>query len=112
MKLITVVRMRGRALVALVAAALAATTLVVGAVPAGAQTAGSHPVGVVTETFVDRSRPTAANRDCAAIKSRTLPTTVYYPASGTPSSSPVTAQPNAVPDTSGGPYPFIVFAHG
>jgi dienelactone hydrolase len=80
-------------------------------VPASAQTASSpHPVGVVTETFVDRSRPTAANGDCDEIKSRTLPTTIYYPAAGAPASA--AAQPNATPDTRGGPYPLIVFAHG
>jgi dienelactone hydrolase len=98
--------MRGRTL----AAVLIGAALVVAAAPAGAQTAGSHPVGVVTETFVDERRPTAANGDCAKIPSRTLPTTIYYPAAGAASST--TAQANAAPDTSGGPYPLIVFAHG
>jgi len=69
-----------------------------------------HAVGVVTETFIDKSRPTAANGDCPKISSRTLPTTIFYPATGDVSSD--APQPGAVPDTSGGPYPFIAFAHG
>jgi dienelactone hydrolase len=66
-------------------------------------------VGEINETFVDRSRPTAANGDCAKIPSRTLPTTILYPASGAPSAIP---QPNATPNVEGGPYPLLVFAHG
>ncbi len=74
---------------------LAGVTLALGAAPGAAQTPGPPRAGgVVTETFVDKSRPTAANGDCAKIASRALPTTIYYPAS------------------SGGPYPLIVFAHG
>jgi len=90
--------------------ALIGAALVVAAAPVGAQTAVAHPVGVVTETFVDKTRPTAANGDCSKIKSRTLPTTVVYPAVGAAGST--TAQPDATPDTNGGPYPLIVFAHG
>lgn len=59
---------------------------------AAAQPAGG--VGTLEETFVDRSRPTAANGDCAKLPSRTLPTTILYPEGGS------------------GPYPLIVFAHG
>ena len=102
--------MRGKLVGALV---IAAACLVLGAPPVGAQAIGSpHNVGVVVETFVDRSRPTAANGDCPKLASRTLPTTIVYPAAGTPTSMPVTAQPSAAPDTSGAPYPLIVFAHG
>jgi len=90
--------------------ALIAAALVAAAAPVGAQTAGSHSVGVVSETFVDKGRPTAANGDCAKIPSRALPTTIYYPAAGTGGST--TAQENAAPDSSGGPYPLIVFSHG
>jgi dienelactone hydrolase len=77
----------------------------------GAQTTGApNAVGVVTETYVDHTRPTAANGDCAKIASRTLPTTILYPAAGPTGST--AAQANAVPDTSGAPYPLIVFSHG
>src|SRR5262245_26740788 len=92
--------MRGKVVGVVVAAVMvAATWPTVG----GAQTAAApHAVGVVAETFVDKSRPTAANGDCAKIPSRTLPTTISYPA----------VQPNGAPDTSGGPYPLVVFSHG
>jgi dienelactone hydrolase len=79
------------------------------AVPADAAESPS-PVGVTTLTLVDQSRPTAANGSCAALPSRTLVTTVYYPAAaGTPTGDP---QPDAAPATADGPYPLIVFAHG
>lgn len=78
----------------------------------GAATAAepTHAVGVTTETFVDSSRPTAANGTCAEIPTRTLPTTIFYPVAG--EASTTTPQPDATPDASGGPYPLIVFAHG
>jgi predicted dienelactone hydrolase len=90
-----------------------AAVAVVGALgaPAPASAASStHAVGMTTETFVDTSRPTAANGSCPEIPSRTLPTTIYYPAVGDATSA--TPQPDAAPDTAGGPYPLIVFAHG
>lgn len=68
-----------------------------------------HAVGTTTRAFVDDSRPTAANGACAEIRSRSLPTTIYYPIVGSSGAPP---QPDAVPDTDGGPYPLIVFAHG
>ena len=81
------------------------------AAAAGAGSADTgHAVGVLTATFVDKSRPTAANGDCKKIPSRTLPTTIFYPATGDATSD--AAQPGAVPDARGGPYPFIAFAHG
>ncbi len=94
------------------AAALVLVSLAVGV--AGAATATGteaplHAVGVATTTYVDDSRPTAKNEDCPKIPSRTLPTTVYYPATGAASAAPV---PDAQPDVDGGPYPLIVFAHG
>jgi len=65
--------------------------------PVAAQSAPSvQSVATITETFVDRTRPTAANGDCPKLTSRTLPTTISYPA----------------PGSTGGPYPLIVFAHG
>src|SRR4051794_1910579 len=106
-----------KAKVAVALGSLAALAAVVGswtglgASPSGAQApAVSRAVGVVNETFVDHKRPTAANGDCAKITSRTLPTMVFYPAVGTAPST--AAETNAAPDTRGGPYPLIVFAHG
>lgn len=75
----------------------------------GADPPGTHAVGVTERTFVDGSRPTAANGTCAEIPSRTLPTTIYYPATGAPSGD---ATADAPPATGGGPYPLVVFAHG
>jgi dienelactone hydrolase len=71
---------------------------------------GAAPVGVTTLDLVDASRPTAANGDCPKLESRTLPTTVYYPAVA----GGVTdgAQRDAAPDRAHGPYPLVVFAHG
>jgi len=79
---------RHLALVAL--AALGAAALV----PSVAAAQPASGVDVIQETFVDKTRPTAANGDCAKISSRTLPTTIYAPAGAE------------------GPSPLIVFAHG
>ena len=68
-----------------------------------------HAVGVVTETFVDDSRPTPAHLGVAALPNRTLLTTVWYPAEGTPGTVPA---PGATADRPSGPYPLIVFGHG
>ena len=70
----------------------------------------SHAVGVLTDTFVDHSRATPANGDQPEIPSRTLVTTIWYPAQGNATAS--TPIQGASPDRSGGPYPLIVFAHG
>jgi fermentation-respiration switch protein FrsA (DUF1100 family) len=69
-----------------------------------------HAVGVVTETFVDTRRPTPAHGPNPALPSRTLVTTIWYPAQGSPASG--TPVQGATPDRSGGPYPLIVFGHG
>ena len=69
----------------------------------------SHAVGVLTDTFVDSSRPTAAWGPNPERPTRTLVTTIWYPATGTPGSSPVQG---VAPDRSDGPYPLIVFGHG
>jgi fermentation-respiration switch protein FrsA (DUF1100 family) len=74
------------------------------------ETPPERGVGVATTTFVDDSRRTAANGDCAPIASRSLPTTIFYPAAGGVGSPE--AQPDADPDTAAAPYPLIVFAHG
>ena len=63
----------------------------------------------MTETFVDRSRPTPAHLGVPGSPARTLKTTIWYPAQGTPSSTPIAG---AAADRTGGPYPLIVFAHG
>lgn len=65
---------------------------------------GKYAVGMKTQTFVDNSRPTEG-----IAPSRTLLTAIYYPAQGPPTDQAVA---NAPPDTSGGPYPLILFSHG
>jgi dienelactone hydrolase len=98
------------------ATGLAALAVLCGAFAPGAparaaDSAGSaapSPIGVTTRTFVDDSRPTDANGTCAELPSRTLVTTVYYPAAG---GTPGAAQPDAAP-AGDGRYPLIVFAHG
>ncbi len=73
------------------------------------QPAGSHAVGVVSRAFVDRSRVTPANGDEPERSARTLPTKVYYPATGGRGGD---AGDNAPADRAGGPYPLVIFAHG
>ncbi len=70
---------------------------------------GKYAVGVVNKTFVDDSRPTDPNGDVPARPNRTLPTAIYYPATGTAGAQAVD---NAPPDTKNGPYPLILFSHG
>lgn len=70
---------------------------------------GKYAVGKVTETFVDGTRPTEANGDVPTLPDRTLVTTIYYPAKGTPSETPID---NAPADTKRGPHPLILFSHG
>jgi fermentation-respiration switch protein FrsA (DUF1100 family) len=67
-------------------------------------------VGVATATFVDTHRTTAANGACPALRSRTLITTIWYPATSAAGSS--TPLPGAPPARADAPYPLIVFAHG
>jgi fermentation-respiration switch protein FrsA (DUF1100 family) len=57
-------------------------------------------VGHRLETFTDPSRSTPANGNVPGHPGRTLVTTIYYPATGSP--------PHPAP----GPFPLIVFAHG
>jgi predicted esterase len=70
----------------------------------------THAVGILTETFVDTQRSTVAWGPNPQKPSRTLVTTIFYPAAGSPSSQPPGI--GATPDRSDGPYPLIVFAHG
>jgi dienelactone hydrolase len=65
---------------------------------------GKYAVGMKTQSFADNSRPTEGIGP-----GRTLLTAIYYPAQGPPTDQPVS---NAPPDTSGGPYPLILFSHG
>jgi dienelactone hydrolase len=66
-----------------------------------------YAVGVRTETFVDSTRPTPANRSYPGSSSRTLPTVIWYPARGVAGAP---AHPNAAPAS--GRFPLVVFAHG
>jgi dienelactone hydrolase len=69
-----------------------------------------HGVGVVTDTLVDTHRPTPAHGPNPELPSRTLVTTILYPAQdNTNLGSPIQG---ATPDRSSGPYPLIVFGHG
>jgi predicted dienelactone hydrolase len=83
-------------------AALAAGAVLTLGAPVPAVAAGSpaatYGVGRLTLTFVDGSRPTAANGSYAGAATRTLPTLVSYPA--------VRGRPAA------GPRPLVVFATG
>ncbi len=70
----------------------------------------THGVGTLTETLVDTRRSTEGWGPRPQEPSRTLVTTIFYPAAGSASSrSPGIG---AAPDRSNGPYPLIVFAHG
>ncbi len=92
--------------------------VIVGILVAACSTASSrtpatqttHGVGILTETLVDTQRPTVAWGPRPQEPSRTLVTTIFYPAAGPPSSRPPGI--GVAPDRSHGPYPLIVFAHG
>ena len=71
---------------------------------------GKYAVGVQTRTFVDSTRPTDANgNDAPAVPTRTLKTTIYYPAAGPPTEAPTE---NAPADAKHGRYPLVLFSHG
>jgi dienelactone hydrolase len=70
---------------------------------------GHAAVATISQTFLDTSRGTAAWQARPASPSRTLVTTILYPATGTQAS---VAGPTATPDRTGAPYPLIVFSHG
>ncbi len=74
---------------------------------------GHFPLGLVMQTFTDTSRGTAAWDGQPASSSRTLVTTILYPATKTTTGSASTGPvASAAPDRSGAPYPLIVFSHG
>jgi dienelactone hydrolase len=83
---------------------LSATGLAAVVTPSAASTTASFPVATTTMTFVDTSRATASWGGVAAQPSRTLVTTIWYPAPGSGSGSSGSL--------GRGPYPLIVFAHG
>lgn len=103
----TVAAVKPRALVVPVAALLVAAALPASIAGADVAAQADRPVGMVTETFVDTTRPTPRNVDRPKRPERVLETTIWYPATGAPD-----ANGTAPPDTAGGPHPLIVFAHG
>jgi dienelactone hydrolase len=76
---------------------------------AAAAVTPKYAVGTVTDTFVDPRRTTPAWDGRPELPTRTLVTTILYPASGPTGGSTGTG---ATPDKSAGPFPLIVFAHG
>jgi dienelactone hydrolase len=74
-------------------------------------TAGSYAVGRKVVTFVDASRPTDPNGKFKGAPERTLRTTIWYPAEGTPSEVPAPTA-DAPADTAHGKFPLILFSHG
>jgi dienelactone hydrolase len=92
-------------------ASAAVPLLAVGDTAAGAASVitPKYAVGVVTETFVDIHRTTPAWSGSPQLPTRTLVTTILYPATGATSSEPTQG---ATPEKAAGSYPLIVFAHG
>jgi dienelactone hydrolase len=98
--------------VALLVGPAAVATSATGAAAAGAggtSVSGADGAGLLTETFVDTHRGTAAWGPNPARNSRTLVTSILYPTARPTGTSPI---PGADPDRTGAPYPLIVFAHG
>jgi predicted dienelactone hydrolase len=95
---------------ALTAPAVATTAAPTKAQPPKVAPIGKYAVGMISETFVDRSRPTDANGDSVpAQPARTLLTAIYYPTSGAPTDKPAE---NAPANSKNGPYPLLLFSHG
>ena len=70
---------------------------------------GTLAVGTRTDSYVDTSRPTPPNGGAPGAPTRTMPTTIWYPAAGPATAAPVAGAP---PDVAQGPFPLVVFAHG
>ncbi len=99
--------------------ALTAPVLAAGAAPAkdgatAVHDVSTYAVGKAETTFVDTSRPTGPNNSYPGDDSRTLLTTIYYPAKGTPAATAADITPtvDAPPLTASGPYPLVLFSHG
>jgi predicted dienelactone hydrolase len=69
---------------------------------------GPYAVGVRSLALVDTTRPTPSHAGFPVLPSRTLPTQVWYPATGPAGPAPVADAPLA----SGGPFPLVVNSHG
>lgn len=67
-----------------------------------------YAVGLTTLSFTDTTRATPARGSQAARDSRSLVTTVRYPAIGPPDATPSQLEPAKA----SGPYPLVVFVHG
>ena len=94
--------MRRAALLGMVVCGLLLSTVVVVAPPAlASEASGSTPVSTTTMTFVDTSRSTPSWDGSPARPSRTLVTSIWYP-----------AESGSGGKVGQGPYPLIVFAHG
>jgi dienelactone hydrolase len=96
---------------ALILGLLTVSLLSVGTDAAGAATVApaKFAVGVVTDTFVDPHRTTPPWNASPALPTRTLVTTILYPATGPTGDAPTQDAPA---DKGAGPFPLIVFAHG
>ena len=70
---------------------------------------GTLGVGTRVDQYVDTSRPTPPNGGAPGAPTRTMATSVWYPAS---TAAGAAAVANAAPDLVHGPYPLVVFAHG
>jgi len=71
--------------------------------------ARTFAVGIQKSTFVDASRATPATSGARGANTRTLPTTIWYPAEGVHSAADAA---NAPPATRSGPFPLVIWGHG
>lgn len=69
---------------------------------------GEFAVGLTTLSFTDSTRPTPARGSSPARDTRSLVSTIRYPASGTPDAP----EGKLEPARSSGPFPLVVFVHG
>lgn len=73
-----------------------------------ARATNEYAVGLTTMSFTDTTRPTPARGSQPARDSRSLVTTIRYPAIGPPNAPASQLEPAKV----SGPYPLVVFVHG